>query len=400
MNWVDYVLLVIVALSGIHGLRLGAATQVLSFGGFWLGLFIGALVAPSLAGLASGTTAKTLVALVVLIGVATILGAVGRLLGVRSSRFLQRLRLGPLDSAFGVAVAVVATLIATWLVASLLSDSRYPSLARAVQQSRIVRALDHVLPPIPTVFTGVQRFLAQNGFPVVFAGLPPEVAGPVTLPSDAAERAAVVRAEPSTVQVAGQGCGVIQEGSGFVAAPGLVVTNAHVVAGIAAPVVIDGTGRHPATAAVFDPQLDVAVLRVPGLADPALPIDATIVARGTTGVVLGYPEGGPFTYGKAGVAASFKAVGLDIYGKSTTTRQIYQLDATVNPGNSGGPIVSSGDAGIPDGTVIGVVFARSTTYSGVGYALAMPAVVTDIAQAQARVRATDGSVGTGACLSS
>ena len=395
MNWVDYVLLGFVALSGIHGLRLGAVTQVLSFGGFWLGLFVGALVAPSLAGIVHGATAKAVVALVMWLGVAAVFGGVGRLLGVRSSQFLHRLRLGPVDAAFGVAVAVVATLLATWLVASLLSDSRYPSLARAVQQSRIVRALDQVLPPIPTVFTGVQRFLAQNGFPVVFTGLPPEVAGPVSLPSDAAERAAVVRAESSTVQIMGTGCGVIQEGSGFVVAPGLVVTNAHVVAGMASPVVIDTNGRHAATAALFDPRLDLAVLRVPGLADAPLAVDARVVDRGTTGVVLGFPGGGPFTYGKAGVAASFEALGLDIYGKSQTRREIYQLDATVNPGNSGGPLVSSGVRGIPDGTVIGVVFARSTTYPGVGYALAMPAVAQDVA----RARAAGATVSTGGCAS-
>ena len=279
MNWVDWVLLVVVALSGIHGLRLGAATQVLSFGGFWLGLFVGALLAPELAGLTKGATAKTVVALVVLIGMATIVGGVGRLLGVRSSQLLQRLRLGPVDSVFGVAVAVVATLVATWLVASLLSQSRYTGLDRALQQSRIVRALDNVLPPIPAVFSSVQRFLAQNGFPVVFAGLPPQVATPVTLPSNAAERAAVIAAEGSTVQIAGAGCGVIQEGSGFVVAPDLVVTNAHVVAGIPDPVVIDTHGRHTTSTVLFDPTLDLAVLRVPGLPDPPLAVDATLLAK-------------------------------------------------------------------------------------------------------------------------
>jgi len=395
VNWVDWVLVVLVGLSAVHGLRLGAVTQVLSFGGFWLGLFLGAVLAPSVAGLVKGGTAKTVVALVLLIGLATILGGVGRVVGARSSVILHRLRLGPVDSAFGVAVAVAATLIATWVVASLLSQSRYTALDRGLQQSRIVRTLDRVMPPIPTVFSSVQRFMAQNGFPVVFAGLPPQVAGPVSLPTDAAERAAVLRVEDSTVQIAGAGCGVIQEGSGFVVAPGLVVTNAHVVAGIPAPVVIDTHGRHPTVTAVFDPHLDIAVLRVPGLTDPPLTIDPTLVGRGTTGVVLGFPNGGPFTFVKAGVAAAFNAIGLDIYGNAQTTREIYQLDALVQPGNSGGPLVSSGDPSVADGTVIGVVFARSTTDAGVGYALAMPAVSADIA----RARTVSGSVGDGGCTS-
>jgi S1-C subfamily serine protease len=395
VNWVDYVLLAIVALSGIHGLRLGAAMQVLTFGGLLLGLFLGALLAPPVARLVHGSTAKALVALIVLIGVASVVGGLGRLLGAHSGRLLHRLRLGPVDSVFGVAVAVVVALVVTWVVATILNGSQYSSLDRSLQESRIVRALDAVLPPIPTVFAGVERFLDQNGFPIVFAGLPPQTAAPVSLPTDAAARAAVLRAEGSTVQIAGMGCGVIQEGSGFVVAPGLVVTNAHVVAGIASPAVIDSTGRHATSVALFDTRLDIAVLRVPGLNDPVLPVDNKVVARGTTGVVLGYPGGGPLTPRKAGVAAAFQAVGLDIYGSSQTTREIYQLDAVVQPGNSGGPLVASGDPGVADGTVIGVVFARSTANADVGYALAMPAVSADVAHAQAK-RVT---VGTGSCVS-
>ena len=395
MNWVDYVLLVIVAVSGIHGLRLGAAMQVLTFGGLLLGLVLGALLAPPVAGLSHNRTTKALLALIVLIGMATVVGGLGRLLGARSGVLLHRLRLGPVDSAFGVAVAVAVALVVTWVVAILVQNSQYTALDRSLQQSRIVRALDDVLPPIPTVFVGVERFLAQNGFPIVFSGLPPQTAAPVSLPTDAAARTAVLRAEGSTVQVAGQGCGVIQEGSGFVVAPGLVVTNAHVVAGIPSPDVIDRTGRHATSVALFDPRLDIAVLRVRGLTDPVLPVLSSVVGRGTTGVVLGYPGGGPLTARKAGVAAPFDAVGLDIYGSSQTTREIYQLDAVVQPGNSGGPLVASGDSGIADGTVIGVVFARSTSNPDVGYALAMPAVSADVARAQA----ANQTVGTGACTS-
>ena len=125
------------------------------------------------------------------------------------------------------------------------------------------------------------------------------------------------------------------------------------------------------------------------------PVDATVVPRGTTGVVLGYPGGGPLTPRKAGVAAAFQAVGLDIYGSSQTTREIYQLEAVVQPGNSGGPLVASGDPGVADGTAVGVVFARSTSNPNVGYALAMPAVSADVARAEASSR----TVGTGSCVS-
>lgn len=397
MNWVDIVLLVLVALSGVHGLRLGAAMQVLSFGGFWIGLFLGALITPPLADLVHSTAAKTVIAAVVVFGMAAALGGVGRLLGAHSSSALQRLRLGPVDSAAGVAVAVFATLVATWLVASVLVNSRFTSLNSALEKSRIVRAMDDVMPSPPAVFSRIESFLASEGFPVVFAGLPPQTAAPVTPPSDSAVAVAVTDAEPSTVQIAGSGCGVIQEGSGFVVAPGLVVTNAHVVAGIAHPFVIDSASRHSTTVVLFDPQLDIAVMRVPGLDDKPLDLVAgsSPVRAGSTGVVLGYPEGGPFNYSPAGVDAAFAATGLNIYGTGTTTREIYELDAVVRPGNSGGPLVASGDAaeGIPDGTVIGVVFARSTTDSNIGYALAMPAVEKDIATAQS----STAPVSTGGC---
>ena len=390
MNWVDWVLLVLVAVAGVHGLRLGAAMQVLSFGGFWLGLFLGALLTPPIARHMHSTLSKTVVAAVVVFGMAGLIGGLGRLLGAQSSSALQRLRLGPVDSAFGAAVAVFATLVAAWLVATMLVNSRYTSLNAAVKNSRIVRAIDSILPSPPSVFARIESFLANEGFPVVFTGLPPQTLGPVALPTDAAVRAAVLAAGPSTVQIAGAGCGVIQEGSGFVVAPGYVVTNAHVVAGIEHPLVIDSKGRHNALSMLFDPELDLAVLRVPGLTDPPLKVAAQAVGRGTTGAVLGYPEGGPFTYGAAGVEAAFEATGLDIYGRSQTTRFVYQLAAQVRPGNSGGPLVE------PDGLVIGVVFARSTTDPTVGYALATPAVLGDVRKGEAQP--ANQPVSTGSCV--
>jgi len=196
-------------------------------------------------------------------------------------------------------------------------------------------------------------------------------------------RAAVVSAGPSTLQIEGEGCGVIQEGSSFVVAPGTVVTNAHVVAGVHHIVVLDKGRSRDATPILFDPELDVAVLRVPGLAAPALPVDAKTFGRGTSAVVLGYPGGGPFTYGAAGITNTFQATGLDIYGQHSTNREVYELDADVRPGNSGGPLVASGDAAGPaNGTVIGLVFARSTTDPNIGYALAMGQVMGEVTRAE------------------
>jgi S1-C subfamily serine protease len=165
------------------------------------------------------------------------------------------------------------------------------------------------------------------------------------------------------------------------------VTNAHVVAGIRSPQVVDSSGTHGASAVLFDPELDVAVLRVPGLVEPGLHLDDQLVGRGTTGAVLGYPGGGPFTADPAGVMAAFQATGLDIYGRSQTVRMVYELDAVIRPGNSGGPLVDT------RGDVLGVVFARSTTNGEVGFALASPAVLSKVQQAQSSA----STVSTGPC---
>jgi S1-C subfamily serine protease len=373
MNWVDVVLLVLVALSAVHGLRQGAAMQVFSFGGFWLGLVIGALLTPPLAHLVSSPTGKTVVAAVVVFGCAGLVGGVGRLV----------------DAGLGVAVAVIATLLAAWLVASVLSNSRFSALDAGIGHSRIVRALDTVLPAPPGLFSRVESFLSSEGFPVVFSGLPPAAAGPVSPPSNAAVAQAEQAAEASTVKIVGEGCGVIQEGSGFVVDGDYVVTNAHVVAGIRHPMVEALNGANLATqVVVFDPTLDVAVLRVPGVHEPSLTIDPGTVGRGAVGAALGYPGGGPFTAVPAAVADGFEATGLDIYGNAQTTRQVYEIQAVIRPGNSGGPLVE------PDGTVVGVVFARSTTNGDIGYALATPAVLAEVHQAEA----SSGTVSTQGCV--
>jgi len=389
VNWVDVVILVLVALSAVHGLRQGAVMQLFSFGGFWLGLVVGALITPPLAGLVHTATAKTVVAAVVVFGSAGIVGGAGRLIGMRSSIALHRLRLGPVDAALGVAVAVVATLLATWLVASVLVNSRFTTLDAGIGHSRIVRALDRVLPQPPTFFSKIESFLSSEGFPVVFSGLPPAAAGPVAPPSNAEVAAAEHAAEASTVKIVGEGCGVIQEGSGFVVDGDLVVTNAHVIAGIRHPEVeaLDG-GPYATEVVLFDPTLDLAVMRVPGLHEPSLTIDPDMVGRGVTGAALGYPGGGPFTAVPAAVADAFEATGLDIYGNVQTTRAVYEIDAVIRPGNSGGPLVE------PDGTVIGVVFARSTTNPDIGYALATPAVAAQVRKAEAAT----GPVSTEGCV--
>ncbi len=389
MNIVDFVVLAVVALAAVQGLRLGAIVQVLTYGGFWIGLYFGALLASVTVRWSQSQSARTALALVTMLGVAVVCGVAGRIAGNLVFVRVHRGIVGSVDSVLGLVVAVTATLLVAWLLASTLANTSSLTLNSSIANSRIIRSLDGVLPAPPSVFSRVQNFLSSEGFPPVFAQLAPIAAGPVELPGNAQLRAAVANAGQSTVKIVGDGCGQIQEGSGFVAGPGLVVTNAHVVAGIPDPIVEDGSGSHSATVVSFDPSYDLAVLRVVDLGDPALSLDASSVSRGTQAAVLGYPGGGPFTVVPAGVMDEFEAQGRDIYGQGLTEREVYEIQAVVRPGNSGGPLVE------PDGQVIGVVFSRSTTNSDVGYALTSPRVLAGVQ----RARTLTSAVGTGPCTS-
>jgi S1-C subfamily serine protease len=167
----------------------------------------------------------------------------------------------------------------------------------------------------------------------------------------------------------------------------MVATNAHVVAGVRAPSVLDRAGLHRSTPVFFDPKEDIALLRVSGLTEPALRLLPSTVGRGTEGVALGYPGGGPLHASPAVVLSEVSALGRDIYGRSLTVRDVYQLRADVRPGNSGGPLVR------PDGTVAGVVFARSSLNPDLGFALTSASVRARITSAEASTQ----QVGTGPC---
>jgi S1-C subfamily serine protease len=387
VNIVDVILIGIALLAAYQGARVGAVIQVCAIAGFFAGLFLGALLASVTVRWADTPTSKTAVALTTMVGIAFALGMVGRVLG---DRIAQRVHPGmarSVDAALGSVVAVVAALVTFWLLASTLVNSSSAAVDSAILQSKVINSLDDVLPAPPSVFSQAQGFLTAEGFPPVFAALAPASARPVPLPSNRLLRSAVLAAGRSTVKVEGYGCGVIQEGSGFVAAPGLVVTNAHVVAGIAQPLVQVGTSIKATRVVLFDPEFDIAVLRVPGLKAPVLALDPGTVDRGTQAAVLGYPGGGPFTVDAAGVMARFEAQGRDIYGDALTVRMVYEIDAVVRPGNSGGPLV------LPDGQVVGVVFSRSTVDPTIGYALTSPDVMVRVTRAESATR----TVGTGGC---
>lgn len=397
MNWVDGVVLAVLLLAAFHGRSVGALTQVLTFGGFALGVTFGALLADAVVPHVHDPTEKALVAVALVLAAGAACGAVGRVVGEWSRSGVRRVHLGALDRAAGVGVAVVATLFALWFVASELVLAPAPWLSSGIQGSRAVRAVDSVLPPLPTVFSHVQGLLGAPGFPSAFSELEP-VPLRARRPSHAAAAEIARAARASTVKVVGQACGYLQEGSAFVVAPGTLVTNAHVVAGEAATSVVVGTLAYRATVVSFDPTYDLAVLRTTAPLGPPLELAASALPRGTQGAVVGYPGGGSLTVSAAAIASDMDARGRNIYGEGLVSRRVYEIDADVEPGSSGGPFVTA------SGEVAGVVFSRSTAYRGVAYALASPGVLAHLRVALARARragaASDQGSRTGACTES
>ncbi len=391
MNALDLLIVVLVALSAYTGFRRGALLQLFAYGGLILGVLAGALLAPAVASQAQSDAVQAGIAIAVLLGMAGIGDALGWVAGTSIRARAHGLPVAATaDKAGGSAISVIGLLLVTWFLALNLVNGPFPQVNSEIRGSAVVRGLDAALPRPPSLPAEVRRFLNQRGFPDVFAGLPPAPAGPVDMPSDTQARQAAQTAAPSTVRIVGSACGELLSGSGFVVSGDYVVTNAHVVAGVAGPQVQrqDGTSQ-PATTVLFDPRADLAILHVETSAGQPLPLLSSQVGRGTGGATLGYPGGGDLTVARAAVRRPIDdAVGRDIYGNREVERDVYELQATVEPGDSGGPFV------LPDGSVAGVVFAASTTDPSVGYAIASTDVIADVSRAAGRTR----PVSTGGCV--
>ncbi|HEX8099038.1 MAG TPA: MarP family serine protease [Actinomycetota bacterium] len=388
MNLLDLGIVVLAVLAAVNGFRRGAALQLTAYAGLILGLLSGAILAPVLAGLVTSPFAQAMMALTTLLVLAAIGDGIGWLIGSRFWAMARRSAFHTADSAIGSVVAVVAVLLTVWFLGVNLANGPVPGLAREIRGSRIVRTLDRSLPRPPSLIAGVRQFLNRFNFPEVFIDLPPAPAGPVTGPTRGEAAAAARKAKDSTVRIIGEACNVIQEGSGFIASANYVVTNAHVVAGVAAPQVQQQNGgSQVATPVVFDPKLDIAILRIGTTPGAPLPLETTDEQRGASGAVLGYPGGGSLTFHPAAVRRELDAIGRDIYGRSEVRRNVYELQTIVRPGNSGGPFV------LTNGEVAGVVMAASTTDPDIGYAITSPQVIPLVEKAKGRSQ----RVSTGPC---
>ena len=375
MNILDVVIIVVAIAYGIGGFRSGAVIGIFSLIGFFGGAAVGAQLATPLGSRVADGRAQIPVAIVLVLVLAT----VGQLLAVYIAGHVKakvvRERGKRVDSVIGAVLGVVSVLLVAWMLAVPLASSPYPALAAEAGHSRLVRAVNNVVPTrVRGLYSSLRTFLNQSGFPPVLGDLPSTSVVPVTAPptnlSPAATRQVRI-AHRSTFKIYGQApeCGRGIEGSGFVYAPHRIITNAHVVAGTRTVSVdvgksSDGTPRMlTATVVVFDPDRDIAVLRVPQLDAPVLHFAANSAPTGAPAVVLGYPENGPFTVRSARVRSETTVRGSNIYGNGDIERSIYSIRAIVRSGNSGGPLLSY------RGKVLGIVFATALDSSDTGFVL-------------------------------
>lgn len=384
MTVLDVVLLVLLGLSAWGGYRRGATLQVAGLVGLVAGFAVGAWLAPNAAGLVRSDPAKVAAALGSVLIMGAVGDAIGSMIGLRLRRRARGTGLRGADAAVGAALSVVALVLAIWFLGLNLAAGPFPTLARALQRSSVVRAVDVVLPPPPALTAQLGAVLDLFGFPDVFAGLPPAPAEPVPQPPSAVARRAAADARGSVVLISGPACGRILQGTGVVVGDGLVLTNAHVIAGGRPTVQWDGE-LYRAVPVAFDEDLDAAVLRVGDLGAPALTLLREEVDRGEGGAVLGFPSAA-YTEQRAAVRRALDAIGRDIHDEGRVRRRIYELQATVLPGSSGGPFV------LPGGRMAGIVFGASAADGDVGYAITSPTLIPVVEAA-----AGADEVGTGRC---
>jgi uncharacterized membrane protein required for colicin V production len=384
VNAFDVLVILLLAVSLFVGWHRGLLQQGFALAGTVLGVVAGAAIAPAAADIGHERLARLMLAL----GAVAIAAAVGNLVGLLIGRAIRARmssnRTRQVDAAGGAAVSVATLLLAIWFLGVNLAGGPFSALAKTLQGSAIIRALG-TLPPPPPLLEQIGRLADRFGIPDLFVGVPPPLSEPVEAPADPQVRAAADAARASTFEVLGAGCdaGLLNEGTGFAVAPDYVLTNAHVVAGASEGLVIRAgpLQGHDAILVAIDTELDLAVLYAPSLSAAPLDLVRGEVSRGAAGAVLGFPGGPPMTIVPAAVRQALEPVGRDIYDEGQVRRRVYELQARVRRGNSGGPFV------LANGEVAGVVFAASVSDVNAGYAIVSTEVLPIISRGVGRTAA-------------
>jgi hypothetical protein len=376
----DWIIVAFTLLMAVWGYTQGLVVGVLSLGGFVAGAFLGSRLAPLLLKGGAQSPYAPLITLTVALLLGGVLATALEALGFELRRRMGS-TLGTVDGAGGAVLVACFGLGLAWVAGAVaLQTPGARNLRHDIQRSTILQALNGALPPSGPLLNALARFDPL-----------PSVNGPpadVPAPNSRVARDPQVRAAGrSVVRVLGTACGLGVQGSGWVAGNGIVVTNAHVVAGESDTTVqLQGQGpRLPAKPIFFDSHDDVAVLRVSGMGGvPSLRFNVS-AGSGTSGAILGFPHDGPYDVEPARLGSTTDVLTQDAYGRGPVRRSITAFRGLVRSGNSGGPVVDG------DGRVLATVFAASvgsTKHTGFG----VPDTVVRAALSHAHE-----AVSTGAC---
>ncbi|MFJ6456606.1 MarP family serine protease [Paenarthrobacter sp. NPDC091669] len=360
----------------IYGLRNGFMVTLGGIAGFVVGAIAAFVAVP----LVSGWVTDSGWRLTATVGAAVVLIALGHGLGTMIGRRIRHaVRIKPLhavDRLIGGVVSVVVAALVMSMLAFSISSLGVPFVSQQLAGSRVIRYIDNITPtPVKSTMAQLRSTVIGDGIPKLIEGIGPVT--PVPVPNASTDTPALNQAAESVLKIAGTAfeCGQNQTGSGFVVSPGRVVTNAHVVAGVSQPVVeVPDGGALPGRVVYFDPQRDIAVLAVDGLQSSPLPMSEDL-PEGSPAAFAGYPHGGPFQSKPATVQGISTIIVPDIYGDNPSPELVYKLAGDVQPGNSGGPLLTM------QGEVAGLIFAKTTTDAALGFALTMADLEPVAAQA-------------------
>jgi S1-C subfamily serine protease len=374
----DWAILAFTFALALWGYRQGLIVGALTLFGFAAGAFVGSRVGPLLLTEGSESPYAPLCAALgaLLAGSLIAVTVESYALGLRE-RIVRRPALYFADGAGGAALIAAVALGLAWVFGAFLLHAPSTAQLRAdIQQSLILRSLNEVLPPSGPVLNALNRV---DPAPTVFGPAAPLGRPDAKIASDPEVRGAA----GSVVRVLSTACGLGVEGSGWAVEPGVIVTNAHVIAGADDTTVTTQNGIEvEATAIYYEPRQDLALLRI-GASLPPLPVDSER-REGEKGAVLGYPENGPYSVSPARIGETRATISEDSYGSGPVERTIVSLSGLVRSGNSGGPLIDA------DGNVVGTVFAATTSGPQGGFAI-------PVEELQGALRRTAEAVDTGPC---
>lgn len=373
----------------IHGLRNGFLVTVGGLAGFAAGAVAAFVSVPVVSGLVEDSGWR----LTAIVATAVLLMILGHGLGTMIGRNIRKVvRISPLRAADRVAgggVNVVVSALVMSMLAFSIGSLGVPFVSQQLAESKVIRFIDGMTPtPVKSSMAQLRSAVIGEGIPTLLDGF--GQAQPVALPDASTDTPALNKAAASVLKIAGTAyqCGQNQTGTGFVVSPGRVVTNAHVVAGVAEPVVeTPGGGALPGRIVYFDTKHDLAVLAVDGLGTAPLQLSPDLPA-GSPAAFAGYPHGGPFQSKPASVQDIATVLVPDIYGNNPAPEDVYRLAADVQPGNSGGPLLTT------DGQVAGLIFAKATTEASLGFAITM----ADLGPVAAQAPGLGSAVSSGQCI--